>query len=123
MLPLACTVRDCRLPLARRAGTLTCPRGHTYDIARSGYVNLLQPQDRRSPSPGDSKAAVAARGRLIESGVGREVFKQIVGRGATLTLVGDLDPAAAIGNVERLLGEWTGEVPARVLGPPWPELP
>lgn len=82
-------MRDCRLPLARRAGTFTCPRGHTYDIARSGYVNLLQPQDRRSQSPGDSKAAVAARARLIESGVGREVLQQIVGRAATLALAPD----------------------------------
>jgi 23S rRNA (guanine745-N1)-methyltransferase len=37
-------------------------------VARSGYINLLQPQDRRSKQPGDTLAAVAARRRLHESG-------------------------------------------------------
>jgi 23S rRNA (guanine745-N1)-methyltransferase len=45
-----------------------CPSGHSFDIARSGYVNLLQPQDRRSKHPGDSREAVAARRRLHERG-------------------------------------------------------
>ena len=85
-LPLACTVRDCGLPLTRTATSYSCPRGHSYDIARSGYVNLLQPQDRRSKTPGDSKLAVTARARLEESGVGHEALEQILGQVATLDL-------------------------------------
>ena len=46
-----------------------CPRGHSFDVARSGYVNLLQPQERRSKHPGDSAEAVAARRRLHDRGV------------------------------------------------------
>jgi 23S rRNA (guanine745-N1)-methyltransferase len=46
-----------------------CPRGHSFDVARSGYINLLQPQDRRSKQPGDTVAAVAARRRLHDRGV------------------------------------------------------
>jgi 23S rRNA (guanine745-N1)-methyltransferase len=46
---------------AREARRLTCSRGHAFDIARSGYVNLLQPQDRRAARPGDSAEALAAR--------------------------------------------------------------
>ena len=46
-----------------------CERGHSFDVARSGYVNLLQPQDRRSKQPGDTVAAVAARRRLHDRGV------------------------------------------------------
>jgi 23S rRNA (guanine745-N1)-methyltransferase len=38
-------------------------------MARSGYVNLLQPQERRSKNPGDTAEAVAARRRLHERGV------------------------------------------------------
>jgi len=38
-------------------------------MARSGYINLLQPQDRRSKQPGDMPAAVAARRRLHDRGV------------------------------------------------------
>lgn len=48
---------------------MVCQRGHSFDIARSGYINLLQPQDRRSKQPGDTAAAIAARRRLHDSGV------------------------------------------------------
>lgn len=66
---LLCTVRDCRLPLQRDGRRLHCRDGHSFDVARSGYVNLLQPQDKRSKEPGDSLKAVAARRRLHERGI------------------------------------------------------
>jgi 23S rRNA (guanine745-N1)-methyltransferase len=66
---LLCTVRDCRRPLERDGNRLFCAAGHSFDVARSGYINLLQPQDRRSRNPGDSAAAVAARRRLHDRGV------------------------------------------------------
>ncbi len=67
-MTLLCSVRYCREPLSRQARRLVCPRGHSFDIARSGYCNLLQPQDRRSAHPGDSKEAVSARRRFAERG-------------------------------------------------------
>lgn len=66
---LLCTVRGCHLPLTRQERRLVCPRGHSFDVARSGYVNLLQPQERRSKHPGDTPEAVAARRRLHDRGV------------------------------------------------------
>src|ERR1051326_1625753 len=66
---LMCTVHNCRLPLVREARRLHCPRGHSFDVARSGYVNLLQPQERRSKKPGDTAAAAAGRRRLHDRGV------------------------------------------------------
>jgi 23S rRNA (guanine745-N1)-methyltransferase len=66
---LLCPVRDCHLPLVREGDRLVCARGHSFDIARSGYVNLLQPQDRRSKKPGDTPAALHARRRLHDLGV------------------------------------------------------
>ena len=42
---------------------MVCDSNHSFDIARSGYVNLLQPQDRKSKHPGDPPEAVAARRR------------------------------------------------------------
>ena len=62
-------MRDCRADLARDGRRLVCSRGHSFDVARTGYVNLLQPQDRRSKEPGDTAAAVAARRRLHDRGV------------------------------------------------------
>jgi 23S rRNA (guanine745-N1)-methyltransferase len=66
---LRCPVRGCGAPLARAERALGCARGHGFDLARSGYCNLLQPQDRRSRQPGDSRAAAAARRRLFERGL------------------------------------------------------
>jgi len=66
---LLCPVRHCHLPLAREERRLLCPRGHSFDIARSGYINLLQPQERRSKHPGDTPAALRARRRLHDQGV------------------------------------------------------
>jgi 23S rRNA (guanine745-N1)-methyltransferase len=65
---LLCTVRECHQPLSRLERRLVCPAGHSFDIARSGYINLLQPQDRRSKNPGDTPEAVAARRRLHDRG-------------------------------------------------------
>ncbi len=48
---------------------MVCERGHSFDVARSGYMNLLQPQERRSKNPGDTPAAVAARRRLHDRGI------------------------------------------------------
>ncbi len=88
-LPLACTVRNCGAPLAQRGGAFVCRRRHSYDIARSGYLNLLQPQDRRSRAAGDSKAAVEARARLLADGVGSTILNECVDRAATLDLPED----------------------------------
>jgi 23S rRNA (guanine745-N1)-methyltransferase len=57
------------MALVREKRRLICPRGHSFDVARSGYINLLQPQDRRSKEPGDTADAVAARRRLHDRGV------------------------------------------------------
>ena len=65
---LLCPVRSCHLPLARGDRRFVCPRTHSFDVARSGYVNLLQPQDRRSSRPGDSAVVVHARRRLLAQG-------------------------------------------------------
>jgi 23S rRNA (guanine745-N1)-methyltransferase len=66
---LICPVRACGAPLARTASSLLCGSGHSFDLARSGYVNLLQPQDSRSREPGDARSAVAARRRLVDRGI------------------------------------------------------
>lgn len=46
-------------------------------MARSGYVNLLQPQDKKSKQPGDTPAAVAGRRRLHDLGVTEPLFAAI----------------------------------------------
>ena len=74
---LLCPVRDCHQPLLREERRVVCPRGHSFDIARSGYINLLQPQDRRSKQPGDTEAAIQGRRRLHDLGVTEPLFHAI----------------------------------------------
>jgi 23S rRNA (guanine745-N1)-methyltransferase len=52
----------CRTPFALAAGALRCESGHSFDIARQGYVNLV------GSAAGDSKEMVAARVEFLESG-------------------------------------------------------
>lgn len=78
MILPACTVRGCGLPLRRESNVLRCERGHSFDVARAGHVNLLQPQDKRSDTPGDSAEAVAARTRALAAGVGDELARTVI---------------------------------------------
>lgn len=68
MTTLLCPVRACHLPLGREERRVVCPRGHSFDVARSGYINLLQPNERRSKQPGDAREMVAARRRFLDRG-------------------------------------------------------
>jgi 23S rRNA (guanine745-N1)-methyltransferase len=73
-----CPVRGCRLSLEKRERSYACANDHVFDVARSGYVNLLQPQDRRSRNPGDMAEAVAARRRFFDAGYAEPLVRAIV---------------------------------------------
>lgn len=61
---LACPI--CRTSLGRAGATLTCASGHSFDLARQGYVNLLA--GGRTTGHADTADMVAARARFIGSG-------------------------------------------------------
>jgi 23S rRNA (guanine745-N1)-methyltransferase len=61
---LAC--RSCGQGLHREDGTLRCPAGHSYDIARQGYVSML-PAGAKA-SAGDTGAMAAARADFLGAG-------------------------------------------------------
>lgn len=65
------------MPLVREPRHLRCSQGHSFDIARSGYINLLQPQERKSKQPGDTLAAVAGRRRLHDLGVTQPLLRAV----------------------------------------------
>ena len=56
------------LPLEQDEKRLLCEHGHSFDIARHGYVNLLAASDKRSQDPGDSKDMVVARREFLNAG-------------------------------------------------------
>ncbi|MGC5361828.1 putative RNA methyltransferase [Streptomyces sp. DT24] len=55
----------CRARLHPDGGTLRCPSGHTFDIARHGYVSLLTGSRATS---GDDAAMARARDRFLSTG-------------------------------------------------------
>lgn len=55
-------------PLQLNERTWCCENGHSFDIAKQGYVNLLPVQNKRSKDPGDSKAMVQARREYLNKG-------------------------------------------------------
>jgi len=105
---LLCTVRGCHQALAREDCRLICPRGHSFDVARSGYINLLQPQERRSKKPGDTTAAVAARRRLHDQGVSEPFLHAIQEMTGATTADIVLDAGCGdgyyLGSLARLIG-------------------
>lgn len=83
---LICTVRGCGAPLEPEGRGVRCARGHAFDRAKSGYLNLLQPQDRRSKRPGDPPEAVAARRRFLETGAEALILEGVIALVGTLGL-------------------------------------
>lgn len=63
---LACPV--CAESLTLEARQWRCANGHSFDQARSGYVNLHLAQHKRSKQPGDDRQMLQARRRFLEAG-------------------------------------------------------
>jgi 23S rRNA (guanine745-N1)-methyltransferase len=87
-------------------GRVACARRHSFDVARSGYINLLQPQDRKSPRPGDRADIRAARRRFLARGFETPLTEAIL---ALLTL----DPDDAVLEVGCGEGHYLAAIAAR----------
>ncbi|WP_201761369.1 MULTISPECIES: putative RNA methyltransferase [unclassified Nonomuraea] len=61
---LICPV--CRTTLRIDAATVRCAQGHTFDVAKQGYVSLLA--GGRPPGTADTAAMVAARAAFLDAG-------------------------------------------------------
>lgn len=66
MVPFRCPV--CGERLLRNASVWHCERGHSFDIARQGYVNLLMSNQPAARRHGDDKVMVRARQAFLERG-------------------------------------------------------
>lgn len=74
---LACPVDGGRLALHETRWT--CAKGHAFDVARQGYVNLLPVQHKRTKQPGDSKEMVTARRQFLNAGIYEPVARRLAG--------------------------------------------
>ncbi len=95
---LACPV--CRGPLSPLPTAVRCERGHSFDVARQGYVNFLT----GSPGTADTPAMVAARDDFLGAGHFRPIAEQIAAHCAGAEVIGDA-------------GAGTGHYLAAALGP------
>ncbi len=66
IIMLLCPV--CKSKLNMESKAYLCENGHSFDVAKQGYVNLLPVNKKHSQSPGDSKDMVLSRRRFLESG-------------------------------------------------------
>lgn len=64
-LPYLCCPH-CSADLTLAGGTVRCPTGHSFDVAKQGYVTLLT--GAAGPGTGDSAAMVDARVRFLAAG-------------------------------------------------------
>lgn len=58
----------CGEKLSSSEKTMKCPNGHSYDISRRGYVNLLMSQSSSEKRHGDDSEMVSARTRFLSRG-------------------------------------------------------
>lgn len=65
-MQLLCPV--CQMELKKVDRLWRCEQGHSFDIARQGYVNLLTVDKKHARHPGDTKEQVAARKAFLDSG-------------------------------------------------------
>ena len=62
LCPVCCRTLECGKTVWQ------CEAGHSFDVARQGYVNLLTVDRKHSLHPGDTREMVAARREFLEAG-------------------------------------------------------
>ena len=58
----------CGKPLSKEEKRYFCEEGHSYDIAKEGYVNLMLVNQKHSKNPGDNDESLAARRTFLGKG-------------------------------------------------------
>lgn len=54
--------------LTLNGSAATCERGHQFDRAKQGYINLHLPHKKRSKAPGDDESMMSARREFLAQG-------------------------------------------------------
>lgn len=113
MTQIALTSLACPLdgqPLARDNKRFTCSAGHSFDLAKRGYLHLLPAQHKRSKAPGDSVEMIQARQRFLERGFYRELASALADVSALANEVNLLDAGCGEGYYLRQLETLRPEV-------------
>ena len=88
-MELRCPI--CVEELSREGKTWRCGNGHSFDVARQGYVNLLPVQHKHSRQPGDTREQVLSRRAFLESGAYLPIVEAVCGAAKTYAVGPVLD--------------------------------
>jgi 23S rRNA (guanine745-N1)-methyltransferase len=93
-----------------------CRKGHSFDIARKGYVNLLLPSHIGAGDPGDPKEMIECRRDFLNKGY-YENFSDHLNE-ALISQVSDIDKTKEISILDAGCGEgyYTSRLRNRLLG-------
>lgn len=112
LVAVRCPVCTGRLTMVNRE--LQCERGHSFDIARQGYVNLTPGGSR--PAAADTAAMVGARGRFLDRGHYAPIAAALSSLGARLD-PGNAEPGVVVdlaGGTGYYLAAVLAAVPGRI---------
>ena len=68
---------NCGSDLTELSDRFVCDRGHSFDLSRKGYVNLLLPNHKSSMDPGDNKDMISARRAVMTAGYYDELWQAL----------------------------------------------
>ena len=71
-------------------GQYRCPRNHSFDVARQGYVNLLVVQQKHSLNPGDTREQVLSRREFLEAGFYAPIAQALIAEAKVLGISGQI---------------------------------
>jgi 23S rRNA (guanine745-N1)-methyltransferase len=100
----------CRLALEREPKTWHCANGHSFDVAREGYVNLLPVQHKNSLEPGDDPKMVTARREFLQAGHYGPLLDAVLEMLAPLSPRSLLDVGCGEGSYTGAFGAVAGQV-------------
>ena len=87
-MELICPV--CGEKLNKLDRSYVCPRNHSFDIARQGYVNLLTVQQKHSLNPGDTREQVLSRRTFLEAGYYAPILNTLMETAGELGITGPI---------------------------------
>lgn len=67
----------CNENLVLSEKTYTCKNGHCFDMAKQGYVNLINVKEKHSLMPGDNAQMVNARRNFLQKGYYAELADEV----------------------------------------------
>jgi 23S rRNA (guanine745-N1)-methyltransferase len=92
----------CRAELDVAGGALRCPKRHSFDLARSGYVNLAVHGGRGRADGGDTRVQLQRRTSVLEAGLFDSMADAIVAGAGSLRAAVPLVLDAGCGTAHHL---------------------